>query len=214
MNPAIRTNGQVAVSIFRESVLVGRAVIDTISRRMWEQSRPNARSPRGLHAALRVTGTLHRTLYVRTSGRIGGKLRGGPVLLLTTTGRKTGQARTRPVSYLRDGDNLVLIASAGGAPHHPAWYLNLQSNPRVRIQQGGTTRTMLARSADRSERARLWQGVLQQYPVAAGYQRRTGREIPVVILRPVRTAQPGIATNPMPQGIAISLMPTHMNAAA
>ncbi|MGA7672656.1 MAG: nitroreductase family deazaflavin-dependent oxidoreductase [Nitrolancea sp.] len=214
MNPAIRTNGQVAVSIFRESALVGQAVIDTISWRGWEQSRPNARSPRGLHAALRVTGTLHRALYVRTSGRIGGKLRGGPVLLLTTTGRKTGRKRTRPLSYLRDGDNLVLIASAGGAPRHPAWYLNLQSNPRVRVQQGGTTRTMLARSADRSERARLWQGVLQQYPVAAGYQHRTGREIPVVILQPVRAAEPLQATNPRLWTNDISLVPARINAAA
>ncbi len=214
MNPAIRTNSQIAVSIIQESVLVGRGVIEKLGRRSWERDPTNTHSPLSRQAALRLAGTLHRALYLRTDGRIGGRLRGGSVLLLTTTGRKTGQARTRPVSYLHDGDDIVLVASAAGAPYHPAWYLNLLANPRVRIQQGGVTRTMVARSVDGSERARLWERIVQRYPVAAEYQRRTGREFPVVILRPVRAAEPRTTANPTLTANEVSQLPTRLSAAA
>lgn len=94
--------------------------------------------PSAARAMLKVIGTLHRLLYQCSSGRIGGTFRGGPVLLLTTTGRKTGQERTWPLCYLPGpGDELVLVASGGGAPRHPAWYLNLRANPRVSIRLGG-----------------------------------------------------------------------------
>ncbi len=214
MNPEIRTNSQLALSILRESALRGRALIDAFGQRTWMPFQANTCSPHGLGTALRFTETIHRAIYIRTGGRIGGALRGGPVLLLTTTGRKTGEERTRPVSYLHNGEDLVLVASAAGAAQHPAWYLNLRTNPRVSIQQGGMTRTMVARSADGDERARLWQRFVQQYPVATNYQRRTSREIPVVILRPVRAAEPRIPTNSQPRGTAISLLPTRMNPAA
>ncbi len=214
MNPAIQTNGQVAVSILRESALLVRSVIDNVGLPTREPIPANIHSPHGMRSVLRIAGKLHGALYTRTAGRLGGTLRGGPVLLLTTTGRKTGQERTRPLSYLRIGDEVVLVASAAGASRHPAWYLNLRSNPRVRIQQGGVTRTMVARSAEGDDRSQLWEWVVRQYPVAAGYQRRTGREIPVVILRPIRAAEPRTATNPRRQGTGISLVPAHMHAAA
>ena len=138
---------------------------------------------------LKVTGTLHRLLYRWSGGRMGRTFRGGPVLLLTTTGRKTGRQRTWPLCYLITGDDLVLVASAGGVPRHPAWYLNLRANPRVSIQLGDRTRTMVARTAEGTERARLWERAVRQYSGCAGYQRRSGREIPVVILRPVTPAE-------------------------
>ena len=142
-----------------------------------------------MRTTMKVAGTLHRLLYRWTGGRIGGTFRGGPILLLTTRGRKTGQQRTWPLCYLVTGDELVLVASAGGAPRHPAWYLNLRANPCVSIQLGDRIRTMVARAAEGSERARLWERAVRQYPVCAAYQRKSGRQIPVVILRPATPAE-------------------------
>jgi deazaflavin-dependent oxidoreductase (nitroreductase family) len=140
--------------------------------------------PSAAPTTLWVIGTLHRLLYQCTGGRIGGTLRGGPVLLLTTTGRKTGQQRTWPLCYLpAPDDELVLVAAAGGAPRHPAWYSNLRADPRVSIRSGEGSRTMVARIAEERERARLWEIIVRRYPVVANYQRKSGREIPVVILR-------------------------------
>ncbi|CAA9464232.1 MAG: AclJ [uncultured Rubrobacteraceae bacterium] len=141
-------------------------------------------APSAARTMMRVIGTLHRLLYQFTGGRMGGTLRGGPVLLLTTTGRKTGQERTWPLCYLpASGDELVLVASAGGAPRHPAWYSNLRADPRVSVRSGEGSRKMVARAAEESERARLWEIIVRRYPVVASYQRKSGREIPVVILR-------------------------------
>jgi deazaflavin-dependent oxidoreductase (nitroreductase family) len=151
-----------------------------------ERNRTRQRSGTpGVRRALKLIGTLHRALYRWSDGRLGGRLRGGPVLLLTTTGRKTGQERTWPLSYLPAGDEVVLIASAHGSPTQPAWYRNLRVYPLVRVQQGGTVRTMSSRVAQGVERARLWEHFVAQYPVAADYQRNAGRELPVVLLHPV-----------------------------
>jgi deazaflavin-dependent oxidoreductase (nitroreductase family) len=137
----------------------------------------------GGRTTLKIVGTLHRLLYRWSAGRVGGTLRGGPVLLLTTTGRTTGRAHTWPLCYLVAGDELVVVASARGAPSHPAWYLNLQADGRVSVQRGGRTQMMVARTVHGAERARLWERVVQQYSVCAAYQRQTGREMPVVLLR-------------------------------
>jgi deazaflavin-dependent oxidoreductase (nitroreductase family) len=147
-------------------------------------SRP--RSPR--QVALTAFGTLHRLLYRASGGRLGRSLRGAPILLLTTTGRRTGQARTWPLCYLAAGEALILVAAAAGAPHDPAWYRNLRADPRVRVQLGGTTRPMVAHIASGAERARLWARLLARFPVCAGYQQRAGRALPVVILRPAPPA--------------------------
>ena len=109
---------------------------------------------------LKVIGTLHRLLYRCSCGRMGTTLRGEPVLLLTTTGRKTGQEHTCPLCYLRAGDELVFVASGGGAMRHPAWYLNLRANPRVSVQIGKRTTTMVARRAGDAERSRLWEPLI------------------------------------------------------
>ena len=127
----------------------------------------------------------HTAIYRLTRGRIGQRL--GPVenVLLTTTGRKTGQARTTPLTTLPDGDRLILIASDGGAANHPAWYLNLSADPEVTVQRGAGTRKYRARTADPQERAALWPRVVAMYAGYARYQERTEREIPVVICEPV-----------------------------
>jgi deazaflavin-dependent oxidoreductase (nitroreductase family) len=106
-------------------------------------------------------------------------------LLLTTIGRRSRRARTWPLCYVPDGDALVLAASAGGAAKHPGWYLNLLADPCVTVQVRDQRRTMLARTAEGRERARLWERVVWHYPICADYQRRTTRLIPVVVLEPV-----------------------------
>ncbi len=132
--------------------------------------------------AMRAAGSLHRGLYRLSGGRFGTALGGMQVLLLTTTGRKSGQARTWPLAYFRDGERVIVVASAGGEPKHPAWYLNLRDNPAVTVQLGATTRRMTATTATGDERARLWARIVAVAPNFADYQRKTTREIPVVIL--------------------------------
>lgn len=123
-------------------------------------------------------------LVFRLSGtsllRLFGK--GAPTLLLTTIGRKSGKPRTTPVLYLRDGEQLVIVASKGGMPHHPLWYLNLEANPQVTAEIDGKKTEMVARRADTAEKNRLWQRLVDMYPDYDVYQDRTDRDIPVVIL--------------------------------
>jgi deazaflavin-dependent oxidoreductase (nitroreductase family) len=115
----------------------------------------------------------------RVAGRIAG---GGPVLLLTTTGRKSGKHRTTPLLYLEDAGRYVVIASVGGAPKHPAWYLNLLANPAATIEVGRRKLAVSATTALAEERARLWPLVVEMYAGYDGYQAKTTREIPLVIL--------------------------------
>jgi deazaflavin-dependent oxidoreductase (nitroreductase family) len=129
-----------------------------------------------------VFSRLNRALYRVTGGRIGGKLRGAPILLLTTAGRVSGKPRTVPLLYLADGDDLVMAASYGGFPRHPHWYRNLETNPDVEVEIGRERRRLRARTATPVERARLWPRLVELYPGYEAYQRRTTREIPVVIL--------------------------------
>ncbi len=127
---------------------------------------------------------IHPALYRWTSGRIGGQMMNLPVLLLTTTGRRSGEARTRALMYLPKGDRYVVIASYLGEPRHPDWWLNLRADPKAWIQVGGQRLRVAAREADGDERARLWQEVLGRQGDYAEYQRRTERRIPVVVLEP------------------------------
>ena len=133
---------------------------------------------------IKALGATQRWVYRASGGRLFTTMKHMPVLLLTTTGRKTGKARTWPLGYLRSGEDLVIIASNGGLPHHPAWYHNLRAEPQVAIQLGGETRTVWAETAGPEERARLWIRLVREYPHFGGYQRRAAREIPVVLLRP------------------------------
>ncbi len=108
--------------------------------------------------------------------------RSAPALLLTTIGRKSGQPRTTPVLYLRDGTDIVVVASKAGLPNHPLWYLNLEANPNVEVEVDGRKMAMLARRATEEEKQRLWPGLVERYPDFANYQSRTDRDIPVVFL--------------------------------
>ena len=126
--------------------------------------------------------TLHRVLFRLTRGRIGSRLVHNDMLLLTTTGRKSGKPHTVPLLYLTEGDTVVLIASWGGRPHHPEWYLNLVSDPAVTIQIDGRKQPMRARTAGPEERSAWWPRAVAAYDGYREYQSRTDREIPVVVL--------------------------------
>jgi deazaflavin-dependent oxidoreductase (nitroreductase family) len=126
----------------------------------------------------------HLALYRATSGRIGGRLGGMRVLLLTTRGRKSGEPRTVPLVYFEDGERLVVIGSNGGAPGDPLWWRNLAVTPEAEVQIGREARRVRARLASPDERARLWPRVKRENPAYAGYERKTRREIPVVLLEP------------------------------
>jgi F420H(2)-dependent quinone reductase len=163
-------------------------------RRLSEPGPQRRRELDAMVVALRLAAAMHRLVYRWSSGRVGGRVRGGPVLLLTTRGRKTGKTRTSPVCYVPAGEELVLAAAAGGRPQHPAWYLNVRTNPDVGAHLGAAQRTMVARIADGLERARVWERLRQQYPVCADYEQRSRRVIPIVILRP---AIPAVAGRPL-----------------
>ncbi len=112
-------------------------------------------------------------------------LSGAPVLLLTTTGRKSGRPRTTPLNYLQDGESKVIVASNGGNDQHPAWYLNLRAKPDVEVQVGRERKRARAEVAVGEERARLWPLLVQMYSGYGEYQKEMKRTIPVVILRPL-----------------------------
>jgi deazaflavin-dependent oxidoreductase (nitroreductase family) len=127
----------------------------------------------------------HTTAYRLTGGLIGHRFPGAPPsLLLEHVGAKSGTKRTSPLTYLADGDDLVLVASKGGNPRNPAWFHNLRAHPDVTVQVGSKRRAVRARVATPEERERLWPKVVDLYGGYAGYQRRTEREIPLVILEP------------------------------
>jgi deazaflavin-dependent oxidoreductase (nitroreductase family) len=127
---------------------------------------------------------LHPWLYRVSGGRVGGSALGMPVLLLTTTGRKSGEPRTTALTYLTQGDACVVIASYAGEPRHPSWWLNLEAAPRAHVQRGSRVTPMRAREAEGEERERLWAEVVERESGYATYQERTSRRIPVVVLEP------------------------------
>lgn len=133
---------------------------------------------------LRWTGKLNVPVYRATGGRIGGKVGKAPVLLLTTTGRKSGQPRTAPVVYLADGERLVVIGSNAGHTRAPAWSLNLKANPDSEVEVGRDRRPVRARVAEGEERADLWRKHNDQYSGFDEYEERTDRDIAVFVLEP------------------------------
>jgi deazaflavin-dependent oxidoreductase (nitroreductase family) len=131
-------------------------------------------------------GQEHVDRYRETGGEVGHIWKeGSTVLLLTTTGRKSGEPRTKPLIYAADGDRYVIVASRGGAPKHPSWYLNLQQTPEVEVQVKDEVFHARARTAEGAERERLWTKVNEVWPHYAEYATRTDREIPVVVLERV-----------------------------
>ena len=127
----------------------------------------------------------NKFVYRLTDGRLGGKfMRGAPVCLVTTIGRKSAEPRTVALLYLEDGEDVILVASKGGMSHHPQWHLNLEAHPHSEVQIGSVKRKMLARRASDEEKAALWPRLTQMYPDFDDYQARTTRNIPVWRLSP------------------------------
>ena len=128
---------------------------------------------------------VHTTVYRLSGGRIGGRFPGGArLLLLDHVGAKSGTKRTTPLLYVQDGDDVAVIASKGGSPRNPAWFHNLRAHPDTTAQLGSERRAVRARIAHVDERERLWRKAVEAYGGYRGYQERTEREIPVVVLEP------------------------------
>jgi deazaflavin-dependent oxidoreductase (nitroreductase family) len=119
-----------------------------------------------------------------------GFIAGSPILLLTTTGRRTGKRRIRPLAYVCDGERFVLCASNGGSARHPGWYLNLSATGRAEIQVGAEHLAVSAATADPAERSRLFPRFVQMYKGYAGYEQKTDRQIPLVLLSPDHRPNP------------------------
>ena len=134
-------------------------------------------------ALVKVMSKANVWAYRATGGRVGGRfLRGAPVLLLTTRGRRSGQPRTAPLLYLADGDRIVIVASKAGMSEHPLWYRNLQEHPECEVEIGRERRAVRARVASETEKRELWPKLVAMYRDYDDYQARTERDIPVVIL--------------------------------
>ena len=157
--------------------------------------RPSATSLKGFifRRSLKLVGAAHTLLYQASGGRVGGTVWGLSILLLTTRGRKTGKLRTTPLCFLRDGDDLVVVASNGGMDWFPSWWLNLLRDPLATVQVGRWRGAVRAREATPEERARFWAELTSIAPGYEKYQERTARVIPLAILGPAEsTAAPTV----------------------
>lgn len=135
--------------------------------------------------ALKLGTGVHSGIYRATRGKLFGRMGKSPLLLLNTVGRKTGRKRTTPLIYVMDGENFVIIASKGGAPTHPAWYLNLMANPDVKVEVGDREVHVKAEEVYGEDKSRLWRKMVETYPTYDDYQMKTERKIPLLVLRPV-----------------------------
>lgn len=127
---------------------------------------------------------IHATIFRLTGGRVGASIGGMRMLILTTTGRRSGKAHDVLLGYLIDGDSYVVIASYGGSARNPDWYLNLVSEPRTFVQVKGHRIAVTAQMADAVDRERLWAQLVAKAPIYQKYQDRTNRQIPMVLLTP------------------------------
>lgn len=137
-------------------------------------------------STVQILSRLHTLAFRATGGRLGSRIAGIDVLLLTTTGNRTGATRTVPLLYLRDDPDLIVVASYGGRPHHPDWYLNLLADPEARIRVDGEHRTVHSATLSVEEREIWWKRAVAEWSDYGEYQERTTREIPLVRLTPVR----------------------------
>ena len=127
-------------------------------------------------------GNEHVKRYEETDGAEGHEWQGTTALILTTTGRKSGQQRKSPLIYQKYGDDYLVVASKGGADEPPAWYLNLEANPGVQVQVLGDKFTAHARTANAGEKPAMWAVMAKTWPAYNDYQQKTSRQIPVVVL--------------------------------
>lgn len=136
---------------------------------------------------MKLASPIDRRLIPATNGRLSVAI-GQPVLVMEVVGAKSGKKRRTPLLYLRDGDNIVLVASYGGSQHHPAWYHNVKANPRVRLFVRNGSGWYTARQAEGEERDRLWKAAVEFYPGYGKYQTYTDRQIQLFVLTPEPTA--------------------------
>lgn len=129
-------------------------------------------------------GDEHIRQYEETDGEVGYLWNDATCLVLTTTGRKSGEPRKFALIFGQDGADYLLVASKGGAPEHPGWYLNLEANPEAVVQVKGDVVPVTARTASAEEKARLWPIMLEQWPYYDEYQAKTDRDIPLIVLTP------------------------------
>jgi deazaflavin-dependent oxidoreductase (nitroreductase family) len=147
------------------------------------------RNSRFLALLLKYFARAHIWVYRRTNGRLGARLLWFPAALVTTKGRRTGEPRTTPTLYLRDGDRVVLPASFGGRDSNPGWYRNLKTNPDVHVQIRDEHLDLVARDATEAERNLYWSRLIRIYPPYRGYREAAGRVIPLVVCEPVEREQ-------------------------
>jgi F420H(2)-dependent quinone reductase len=133
---------------------------------------------------IRLVGRIQGVLYRLSGGRLFGRVGKVKVLLLTTTGRRSGKRRTVPLLYVPDGERYLIVASQGGHDTHPAWYLNLRANTAATMQLGSRTVDVTATELDAAERERLWPTLVAAYPAWSDYRGRTARDFPVIVLTP------------------------------
>jgi len=152
-----------------------------------KQPKPfSAREEKILALVVKPMSRINTWLYRWTGGKIGGRWTyGAPVMLLSYTGRKSGKRMTTPLLYIRDGRDVITVASKGGSATHPLWYLNLLANPECDVEIGRERTRMRARRANPAEKKKHWPALVKTYPDYDAYQRRTQRDIPVIILSPI-----------------------------
>jgi deazaflavin-dependent oxidoreductase (nitroreductase family) len=139
---------------------------------------------RPANLALKLGTIVHSGIYRATGGKLLGRMGQSPILLLNSVGRKSGKKRATPLLYVVDGESFVIIASKGGTPSHPAWYLNLKANPDATVEVGDRKVRVRAEEEGGEEKERLWQKMAEMYPTYDDYQKKTKREIPLLVLHP------------------------------
>jgi deazaflavin-dependent oxidoreductase (nitroreductase family) len=153
---------------------------------MTEREKPTEKDLSGpARLAMKLGSGAHAGVYRASGGKLFGRVGKSPILLLNTVGRKSGKKRTSPLLYVMDGEDFVIIASKGGAPTHPDWYLSLRANPEAAVEIGDREVRVRAEEADPEEKTRLWRKMVEMYPTYDDYQKKTQREIPLLVLHPV-----------------------------
>jgi F420H(2)-dependent quinone reductase len=148
------------------------------------KERRSIRNSQAVVVLMKYFARAHIWVYQRTNGLLGARLLRYPAALITTTGRKTGEKRTTPTLFLREGERVLLPASFGGRDSNPAWYHNLRENPDVHIQIRGEHLDLFARDATDDERRHYWPRLIEMYPPYRNYREATDRVIPLVICEP------------------------------
>jgi deazaflavin-dependent oxidoreductase (nitroreductase family) len=138
---------------------------------------------------MKIASRMNVWVYRMTNGKVMGSMKGSPICLVTMTGRKSGRTITMPLIYIAHGEDVVLIASQGGAPDHPVWYHNLMANPNIHIQSGSVDRPMRVRQASDEEKTEIWPHAVSVYGDFDDYQAKTDRNIPLLICSPTGVPQ-------------------------